>query len=89
MDKQTILKAAITLAATRGYDNVYKRHIAGFLKCGMGTINYHWGTMKELRTSVVQEAVRTGNKRVMLQAIAANHHAVRHLTTEQRAVAYA
>lgn len=89
MDKQTILKAAVTLAETRGYDNVFKRNIASVLGCGMGTVNYHWGEMKLLRTAVVQEAVRTDNKRILLQAIAANHHAIRHLTPEQRAIALA
>jgi AcrR family transcriptional regulator len=86
LDKQTILKAAIALAETRGYDNVFKRHIATVLGCGMGTINYHYGTMASLRLKVVQEAVRCGNKRIMLQAIAANHPAIRHLTAEQKAL---
>lgn len=88
MDKQTILKAAVTLAETRGYDHVFKRNIASVLGCGMGTVNYHFGTMDAVRLAVVQEAVRTNNKRIMLQAIAANHHAIRHLTPEQRAIAY-
>lgn len=84
MDKQTILKAAVTLAETCGYDNVFKRNIASVLGCGMGTVNYHWGEMKLLRTAVVQEAVRVGNKRILLQAIAANHHAIRHLSKAER-----
>lgn len=88
MDKQTILRAAVTLAETRGYENVFKRNIAAVLGCGMGTVNYHYGTMDAVRLAVVQEAVKTGNKRIMMQAIAARHHAVRHLTPEQRAVAY-
>jgi AcrR family transcriptional regulator len=88
LDKQTILKAAMMLAETRGYDNVFKRNIATVLGCGMGTVNYHYGTMDAVRLAVVQEAVRIGNKRILMQAIAARHHAVRHLTAEQRAVAY-
>ena len=89
MDKQTILKAAVTLAETRGYENVFKRNIAAVLGCGMGTVNYHFGTMAAVRLAVVQEAVRVGNKRIMRQALAANHHATRHLNSEQRAAAYA
>jgi AcrR family transcriptional regulator len=88
LDKLTILKAATSLAETRGYSYVYKRHIAATLGCGMGTVNYHWGTMTELRTAIVQRAVETKNKRIVLQALAANHHAIRHLTAEQRAFAY-
>jgi len=68
LDKQTILEAALALAATRGYENVFKRNIAVVLGCGMGTVNYHWGTMDALRTAVVHEAIRTGNKQVVMQA---------------------
>ena len=88
MDKQTILTVATRLAETRGYDKVFKRHVANALGCGMGTVNYHWATMDALRLAVVQAAVKDGNKRIMLQALAANHHAVRHLSAEQRVVAY-
>jgi AcrR family transcriptional regulator len=70
LDKQTILTAAVGLAETRGYRAVYKRNIASVLGCGMGTINYHWGTMDALRTEIVREALRTGNRRVVGQAVA-------------------
>ena len=56
MDKSTILKAAVTLAETRGYDNVYKRHIANVLGCGMGTVNFHWQTMAALREAIIDHA---------------------------------
>ena len=68
MDKQTILDAAVTLAATRGYENVFKRNISSVLGIGMGTVNYHWGTMTALRTAIIHEGIRTGNKPVVLQA---------------------
>ncbi len=68
MDKQTILNAAVTLAASRGYDNVFKRNISTVLGIGMGTVNYHWGTMDALRTAIVHEAIRTGNRPIVLQA---------------------
>lgn len=70
MDKQTILTAAVELAKTRGYDNVYKRNVSTVLGCGMGTVNYHWGTMDALRTGIVHEAIRTGERAIVLQAAA-------------------
>lgn len=70
MDKQTILNAAIDLAATRGYRGVLKRNIAVVLGCGMGTVNYHWETMDALRRAVVLEALATGKRQIVMQAIA-------------------
>lgn len=70
MDKQTILQAAVTLAETRGYRGVLKRNIAAVLGCGMGTVNYHWETMDALRRAVVLEALATGNRQIVLQAVA-------------------
>ncbi len=68
MDKQTILTAALELAKTRGYDNVYKRHVSTVLGIGMGTVNFHWGTMDALRIGIVHEAIRTGERAVVMQA---------------------
>jgi AcrR family transcriptional regulator len=70
LDKQTILNAGVELAKTRGYRDVFKRNIATVLGCGMGTVNYHWGTMDELRTAIVHEAIRKEIKPIVLQAVA-------------------
>lgn len=70
MDKSKILAAAIALAETLGYRGVLKRHIAARLKCGMGTVNYHWGTMDGLRDAIVREAIATGNRQIVTQAVA-------------------
>ena len=70
MDKQTILNAGVELAKTRGYRDVFKRNIATVLGCGMGTINYHWGTMDGLRKAIVIEALNTGCRQIVAQAVA-------------------
>lgn len=70
MDKRQILDAAVLLAETHGYQGVYKRHISEYLKCGMGTVNYHWKTMAELRTAMVRDAKRKGRHGVILRASA-------------------
>lgn len=70
MDKQTILKAAVILAKTRGYRGVLKRHLSVVLGCGMGTVNYHFGTMDALRAEIVREAIRLDDRQIVLQAVA-------------------
>ncbi len=70
MDKQTILTAAVKLAEIHGYRGVFKRHIAGFLEIGMGTVNYHCQTMDSLRTDIVKEALRIGHRQILTQALA-------------------
>lgn len=70
MSKQKILDAAVKLAETFGYRGVVKRQVAETLECAMGTINYHWGTMSALRSAIVHEAIRTGNRQIVLQAAA-------------------
>jgi AcrR family transcriptional regulator len=78
LDKQTILNAAVNLAETRGYLGVFKRNVALMLGCGMGTVNYHWGTMDALRIAIVHEAIRTGNRAIVLQAAARRDPVLHH-----------
>lgn len=70
MDKQQILTAAVTLAKSRGYRGVLKRHLSAVLGCGMGTVNYHFGTMDALRAEIVREAIRSDDRQIVLQAVA-------------------
>lgn len=70
MDKHQILAAGVELAKTHGYRAVFKRHIAAVLGCGMGTVNYHWGTMDGLRGAIVREAIAIGCRQIVAQAVA-------------------
>lgn len=85
--REMILGAAVKLAETLGYRSVFKRHLADALQCGMGTINYHWGTMDVLRESIVHRALRDGNRAVLLQAVALHDPLVcrENLSRQQRA----
>lgn len=76
MDKHTILAAGIELAKTRGYRSVLKRHIAETLGCGMGTVNFHWGTMAALREAILATAIAQGNKLIIMQAVGLRDPAV-------------
>lgn len=69
MDKDTILAAAVKLARTRGYARVFKKNVSQVLGIGMGTVNYHWKTMAALRTAIVHNAINTGDKDVIMQAV--------------------
>jgi AcrR family transcriptional regulator len=51
--KKKILRAARTLARSRGIDRVTKKHIAQHLGCAMGTVNHHCKTMELLREEVL------------------------------------
>ena len=57
--RESILDATRALARRRGIDRVFKKHIAAALRCGMGTVNHHWGTMDALREEIRTEARRT------------------------------
>ena len=67
--KESILQAALVLAETHGYRGVLKRHVADQLKIGMGTVNYWFKTMHNLRQCIVREAIDTGNRQIVLQAV--------------------
>ena len=86
-NKEQILVCAIHLAFTYGYRGVLKRHIADRLKCAMGTVNHHWGTMDALREAIVREALRIGNRAILAQAVALNDPLVKreNLSRAQRA----
>lgn len=61
MNKQTIFRAARTLARRHGVDRVLKKHIAEHLGCAIGLVNYYWGTMAKLRNAIVDEAKANGD----------------------------
>ena len=60
MTKDRIFDAAYGLALKRGVHNTMKKHIAAHLKCGMGTVNYHWKTMASLRRAILRTAHAAG-----------------------------
>jgi DNA-binding transcriptional regulator YbjK len=78
LNKQIILDVAVKLAETRGYENVFKRNIAFVLGCSMGTINYHWETMDTLRIAIIHEAIRLGNRAIVMQAVARRDPVLHH-----------
>jgi AcrR family transcriptional regulator len=70
--KTKILNAALELAETHGFSIITRDQIAESVGCSTGIINFHFGTMKQLRRAVVGEAIRVRNLRVLAQALAIN-----------------
>lgn len=69
--KDQILTAALTLAAESHYTKVSRDQIAAL--CGVtGTaVQYHFGTMPQLRRAIVRFAIQVGNYKVIAQALVA------------------
>lgn len=72
----TILQAATLLARADHYHRISRADVASKAGCGAGTVNLCFGDMEGLRDAVVAEAVRTGDKDIIAQAIVAKHPAV-------------
>ena len=68
--KDEILRAGVTLAVTKGYSNLTRDDIATFIGIVPGTIQYHFGTVKKLRSEIMRHAVKTGNAAVVAQGLA-------------------
>lgn len=67
-----ILDAALMLAETHGYASISRDQIARV--CGFPSpslITYHMGTMDALRRTMIREAIKRENLRVLAQALAA------------------
>ncbi len=58
MSKQLILDEAVLLAQRVGYRNLTRRELAAKAKLATGTISYHFGTMTDLRTAIMKEAIK-------------------------------
>lgn len=56
--KPAILSAAVSLARKRGLHSFSRLEVSEEAKVGESTVSYHFGTMPELRTAVVQYAVK-------------------------------
>jgi len=79
-----ILAAAISLAESHGYREITREMIATKAGVGLGTVNLHMGTMRQLRNTVIRHAVRTGNKKIIAQAILAKEPYIDRLTEQER-----
>ena len=68
-----LLSVAMQLANLHGFGNVTRDMIANRAEVAVGTISYHFGTMKKLEAAMVERAIETSNMRVLGQALAKRH----------------
>lgn len=71
--KAAILLAAMTEAGKHGYDRVTREQIARRAECAPGLVSFYFGTMPQMKRSIMSEAVRTRELRIIAQGIADRH----------------
>lgn len=69
--RNQIATAGIAIAESQGFHAVTMPALAEHMGINHQLITYHCGKMEDVRKLVVDEAVKSNNARVMLQAIAA------------------
>ena len=69
MSKFDLLTAAVELAEKHGYKHITRDQISERAGCSTGSVSNGLGTMAQMRKTVVRHAVRTGNQRIIAQAI--------------------
>lgn len=68
--KEEILAAALPLAEDDGYQNVTRDEIAAAAGVSGPTVQYHFGTMAQLRRDLMRHAIRQNCLRVIGQGVA-------------------
>lgn len=66
--KDQLLKAALKVAS-RGYRDLTRRSVAEEAQVSESLVSAHWGTMPQLRRSVMRQAVKDGNLAVVAQGL--------------------
>ncbi len=67
--KAEILNAAMFVAMNEHYRYVTRAAIAKEAHCHESAVSYHFGTMVQLRRTIVGEAIRTKNWMILAQAL--------------------
>lgn len=68
--KAMILKAAVEVVQNKGWDGLTRDAVSSHAKIAVGTINYSFKTMDNLRDAVVQHAIDHHEDESMLHTIA-------------------
>lgn len=87
--RQTILSAALRIAADRGYLRVTRDDIALAAECSPALVSFHLGTMKQTQRAIMGEALRVQNLRVIAQGLAHGDRRAQNAPAELREAAAA
>ena len=67
--KQQILEAAIALAKEEGYYSLGLRNVARSAKCSPGLVLNYFGSVLELQSSVMKEAIKKEIIEIIVQGV--------------------
>lgn len=70
-EREALMSAALHVATRDGYQNMSRTAIAEQAGCSPALISRYFGTMPQLRRSVMRAAVTRGDKRVLAQGLVA------------------
>lgn len=73
--KEQLMKSAVILAHKKGFTNVTRKDIAEHAKVSEGLVSMHWGTMDQMRRSLVRHAITVQDLKIIGQGLAARHPA--------------
>ena len=85
--KLTILAAAVAEANQHGYQQVTREGIAQRADCAPGLVSFYFGTMVCMKRSIMSEAIRTRQLRIVAQGIADGHPKAKRAPEELRRAA--
>ena len=69
--RQQLLDGAIRIIKSDGWDAVTRDAVAGECKVAVGTVNFAYGTIDELRNAVYRHAIDNHSDEDMLRVLAA------------------
>lgn len=87
--KEQILAVALVLAEADGYQRITRDGIAAAAGLSGPTVQYHFGTMAQLRRDLMRYAIRQNSLRVIGQGVACGDAQAGKLNEELRAAALA
>jgi len=67
--RQTILSAALQVAATSGYLRVTRDAVAAAAGCSPALVSFHLGTIPQMQRAIMGEALRVKHLRVIAQGL--------------------
>jgi AcrR family transcriptional regulator len=85
--KLAILVAAVAEANQHGYQQVTREAIAQRADCAPGLVSFYFGTMVCMKRSIMSEAIRTRQLRIVAQGIADGHPKAKRAPLELRQAA--
>lgn len=85
--REQIVEAALRVAKRDGYDRMTRADIAKAAGCSAASVQYHFGTMEQVRRHVMRAALRVPVLEVLAQGLARRNRIALRASPELRAEA--